>query len=119
MNDNNKHRKCVWLISYLSKQALSKDNKLYQDTFSRFLIYDKIKIRYIMNSCNIFMQEKVICPICKHLGFKSLVYEIDWKSHFQKFGGYYDEKGNYKESDIIPPVSKAFWCTYGHSWIQT
>ena len=56
------------------------------------------------------MQEKVVCPMCKHLGFKSLVYEIDWKSHFQKFGGYYDENGNYIESDIIPspPVSKSF-----------
>ena len=41
------------------------------------------------------------------------------KAIFQKFGGYYDENGNYIESDIIPPVSKAFWCTYGHSWIQT
>ena len=47
------------------------------------------------------MQEKVVCPMCKHLGFKSLVYEIDWKSHFQKFGGYYDENGNYIESNII------------------
>jgi hypothetical protein len=67
------------------------------------------------------MQEKVVCPMCKHLGFKSLVYEIDWKSHFQKYGGYYDENGNYIESDIIPspPVSKSFWFTYGHSWIQT
>ena len=46
-------------------------------------------------------EEKVVCPMCKHLGFKSLVYEIDWKSHFQKFGGYYDENGNYIESDII------------------
>ena len=53
--------------------------------------------------------------MCKHLGFKSLVYEIDWKSHFQKFGGYYDENGNYIESNIIPspPVSKSFWCIYG------
>ena len=83
------------------------------------LIHHRIKIRYITNSHNIFMQEKVICPICKHLGFKSLVYEIDWKSHFQKFGGYYDENGNYVESDIVPPISKTFWCTYGHSWIQT
>jgi hypothetical protein len=23
------------------------------------------------------------------------------------------------ESDIVPPVSKTFWCIYGHSWIQT
>ena len=51
--------------------------------------------------------------MCKDLGFKSLVYEIDWKSHFQKFGGYCDENGNYIESNIIPspPVSKSFWCT--------
>jgi hypothetical protein len=56
-------------------------------------------------------EEKVVYPMCKLLGFKSLVYEIDWKSHFQKFGGYYDENGNYIESDIIPPppVSKSFW----------
>ncbi|MGH9982304.1 MAG: hypothetical protein ACRD6U_12215 [Nitrososphaeraceae archaeon] len=67
------------------------------------------------------MQEKIVCPICKQLGFKSFVYEIDWKSHFQKlFGGYYDENGNYIESNTIPPpLSKTFWCTYGHSWIQT
>ena len=67
------------------------------------------------------MQEKVVCPICKLLAVKSLVYEIDWKSHFQKIGGYYDENGKYIESDIVPspPVSKTFWCTYGHSWIQT
>ena len=31
------------------------------------------------------MQEKVVCPMCKHLGFKSLVYEIDWKSLFNKW----------------------------------
>jgi hypothetical protein len=84
---------------------------------------EKITSRFIgfAITTNIHMQEKVVCPICKHLGFKSLVYNIDWKSHFQKFGGYYDENGNYIESDIIPspPVSKSFWCTYGHSWIQT
>ena len=82
---------------------------------------EKITSRFIgfAITININMQEKVVCPICKHLGFKSLVYNIDWKSHFQKFGGYYDENGNYNESNIVPPVSKTFWCTYGHSWIQT
>ena len=81
----------------------------------------KITSRFIgfAITININMQEKVVCPICKHLGFKSLVYNIDWKSHFQKFGGYYDENGNYIEANIVPPVSKTFWCTYGHSWIQT
>ena len=78
-------------------------------------------IGFVIYYYNINVQEKVVCPMCKHLGFQSLVYEIDWKSHFQKFGGYYDENGNYIECDIItsPPVSKSFWCTYGHTWIQT
>jgi hypothetical protein len=70
---------------------------------------EKITSRFIGFAIiiNINMQEKVVCPICKHLGFKSLVYNIDWKSHFQKFGGYYDENGNYIESNIVPshPVS--------------
>lgn len=64
-------------------------------------------------------KEKVVCPTCKQLGYKSHVYAIDWKSSLQQIGGYYDESGDYVKSNVVPALSKTFWCTYGYFWMQT
>jgi hypothetical protein len=66
-------------------------------------------------------KEKVICPTCKQLGYKSQVYVIDWQSSLQQIDGYYNENGDYVKSYLDPKITaiKAFWCTYGHFWIQT
>lgn len=66
-------------------------------------------------------KEKVICPTCKLFSLKSRVFVIDWqKNSFQQIvGGYYDENGKYVKSNMVPRVSKTFWCTFGHFWIQT
>ncbi|HEX2407517.1 MAG TPA: hypothetical protein VHJ38_09950, partial [Nitrososphaeraceae archaeon] len=71
---------------------------------------------------NITCKKKKLSALCVNtLVLKVSSMRLIGKTIFQKFGGYYDENGNYIESDIIPspPVSKSFWCTYGHSWIQT
>ena len=67
------------------------------------------------------MQEKVVCPMCKHLGFKSLVYEIDWQSHLQQMEDIIMKMGIMLNLILDPSNTaiKSFWCTYGHFWIQT
>jgi hypothetical protein len=66
-------------------------------------------------------KEKVICPTCKLFYLKSRVYVIDWqKSSLQQIiSGYYDKNGDYIKSNVFLPVSKTFWCTYGHFWMHT
>jgi hypothetical protein len=67
------------------------------------------------------VEEKIVCPTCKQLGYKSHVYVFDWKNSLQQIGGYYDENGDYVKSNMVPTtaLSKTFWCTYGHFWVQT
>ena len=65
------------------------------------------------------MKDKVICPICKELHLKSLVYPIDWSVYFKTMGGYYDENGNFVETNIVPFLRESFWCSNGHSWFRT
>ena len=66
-------------------------------------------------------EEKVICPTCKQLGYKSHVYVIDWQSSLQQMDGYYNENGDYVKSNLDPKITgiKTFWCNSGHFWIQT
>jgi hypothetical protein len=50
-------------------------------------------------------EEKVICPTCKQLGYKSHVYVIDWQSSLQQMNGYYDENGDYVKSNLDPKIT--------------